>query len=297
MKSFRRYVSVPLFLSLLLHICVIYYVLDSLRDANPRLEGRDTTKTLLPDYERPLTPAMPLTVLSEAEYRAIVESRRLQNLGDERIKDRAKYLGSQTQRVERETRAQGFGSQEGESKTASKTQKKLLSEDMASLWKLPIEGELREESQSDSGQKLRKGSMDLLDRDVAIGADTVLNTDQYIYASFFNRLKQEIGPRWEPKVQQFFRSTLFLSEGVYSTRYAFYLDDEGNLLSIEPLEASGSGTLDSIAAQAIREVGRFPNPPKALKENGRYKIIFGFIAEYSKNRFLPKYVPDPRFGN
>jgi hypothetical protein len=296
MKGIRRYVSISLVLSVALHLYVIGYGKETLEFFWPTPPSQDLKKPLLPDFETPNVSTMPMRVLSEGEYKAIVESRLANKLRADQVKDRAKYLGTQTQRVEKETRAQGFGSAVAEEKRSTQKTPRSLIEDVKSLWKLPVEGNVKEETEAREGLPQKKGSMDLLDRDVAIGADTMLNTDEYIYASFFNRIKQEIGPRWEPKVQQFFRTTLVLGDGVYSTRYAFYLDDDGYLLDIVPLEASGSGTLDSIAAQAIREVGRFPNPPKALKENGRYKVIFGFVAEYSKSRFRPQYIPDPRFG-
>lgn len=295
MKGLRRYISISLILSLLLHLYVFSY---GRKTVEYFVGGEEEApkKPLLRDFEKPNPPSMPTRILSDREYREIVDSVAAKKLKASQVKDKARFLGTQTQRVEKETRAAEFGSPNAETKKSPKKPKaKTLVDDLASLWKLPIEGEVEELSEENKGISQKRGSMDILSSDVAIGADTILNTDEYIYASFFNRLKQEIGPRWEPKVQLFFRTTLVLSDGVYSTRYAFYLDDDGYLLDIEPLEASGSGTLDSIAAQAIRDVGRFPNPPQALKENGRYKVIFGFVAEYTKSRFLPKYVPDPRF--
>lgn len=292
MKKFFKKIQLPILLSLFLHFFVFYFGNDILNYFS-KPPADEFQKPLLPDYEKPRAQVLPLRVINENEFREIVETKKLSPLPN--VKDKAKYYGEQTQRVSKETRSKDFGSPLADNRSSKSNS--ILKElaPTHSLWKIPSKEENSPKSSHDNLSKLNKGSMDLLNREIAIGADTVLNTDEYIYASFFNRLKQEIGPRWEPKVQQFFRSTLTLGDGVYSTRYAFYLDDEGNLLDIEPLEASGSGTLDSIAAQAIREVARFPNPPSMLKVKGRHKVVFGFIADYSRNRFLPKYEPDRRY--
>ena len=248
-----------------------------------------------------LVPAQSITtrVLSENDFQRIVESALAEKM-NATPEDVARYRGEQTQRVKKETRALGFGSNEGsatntESRKSPPKPKINATDKLGSLWKLPLEGEVREtEVQTKAG--LSKGTLDPLGPDVAIGSQTLLNTDEYIYAGFFNRVKREVAPRWEPAIQRFLKTTLTLSDGSFSTRYAFFVDAEGVLKDMQLLESSGSRSLDDIAARALREVGRFPNPPQSLRSaGGLYRVELGFMVEYSKKRFHTDYVPDPRF--
>jgi len=240
---------------------------------------------------------LPTRVLSEGEFRRIVETALVESKMKATPQDVARYAGERTQRVERETQAAGFGSQSGRvtPRSASSRTTPNVSDDIRALWKVPIEGQVREESES-RPKEIAKGNLDALDPDVAIGANTLLNTDEYIYAGFFNRVKREVAPRWEPAIQRFLRSTQTLAEGTFATRYAFFVDEQGMIQDTQLLQSSGSRSLDDIAVRTLREVGRFPNPPQSLRSvGGLYRVELGFVVEYSKKRFQTDYVPDPRF--
>jgi TonB family protein len=262
---------------------------------------RESTRPPAPEANPPkpdvVSQSIITRVLSENELSRIVETALAEKMNST-PEDVARYRGEQTQRVKRETRAQGFGSSTGGSATSEPLKsrpKRGPLDKLGALWNLPLEGEVRE-SPSPSQPGLSKGSLDSLGPEVAIGSQTLLNTDEYIYAGFFNRVKQEVAPRWEPMIQRFLKTTLTLSDGNFSTRYAFFVDAQGLLKDMQLLESSGSRTLDDLAARALREVGRFPNPPQSLRSaGGLYRVELGFMVEYSKKRFHTDYVPDPRF--
>jgi TonB family protein len=283
-------VKKALLYSLLFHVLVVglFWWRESIRP--PSAESNPATTLVAPQ-------SIATRVLSDNELSRIVETALAEKMNST-PEDLARYRGEQTQRVKQETRAQGFGSSTGgasQSERSKSQNKRGPLDKLGALWKLPIQGEVRETAAA-TNPGLSKGSLDPLGPEVAIGSETLLNTDEYIYAGFFNRVKREVAPRWEPMIQRFLKTTLTLSDGSFSTRYAFFIDAEGLLKDLQLLESSGSRTLDDLAAQALREVGRFPNPPQSLRSaGGLYRVELGFMVEYSKKRFHTDYVPDPRF--
>jgi TonB family protein len=283
-----------LLLSLVLHLVVLAFL---------KWQEDKATQAYWEEQAR-LAPAqisLPTRVIEDREWRRIVESAPASGLSVQDRSQKTRFLGERTQRVERETRASGFGSVEAsqdsvkEKPRAPSTPIKDHLTNLASLWKLPIEGMVQESPESDA-KDLAHGNLDPLDPSIAVGAQTLLNTDEYVYASFFNRVKREVAPRWEPAVRNFMQQTLSLVDGVYTTRYAFFLNSEGRLENMELLMASGSIELDALAAEALRRVAVFPNPPQALKnEEGLYRVELGFMLHFSKSRFKTDYLPDPRF--
>jgi TonB family protein len=221
----------------------------------------------------------------------------------------ADYMGERTQRVERETVAPGFGSASG---GRTKGPPKAL--DAAPVRKTPLDlsgrglalpreatpppptskGTTQEAGEGGDGN-LRKGSLDALPKNVAVGADTLLNTDEYVYAGFFNRMKQEVAPRWEPMVRDYLKRAN-IESGVYTSQAVFFLDSAGKVARIEIARSSGAKVLDDIARDAIRLVSRMPNPPTTLQQSdGLYRVELGFIVTFDKKRFNTEYVPDSRY--
>ena len=148
-----------------------------------------------------------------------------------------------------------------------------------------------------SGRKdLRYGANEPLDSRVAIGARTLLNTDEYVYAGFFNRLTQEVRPRWEPLVQRIIdRAPKGIAAGTYQTLARFTMDDQGTIREVFIETSSGRSDLDEAARVALKQVLRLRNPPLALKEeDGLIRLKLGFTLYLDKNSIRMNYVPDPR---
>lgn len=223
------------------------------------------------------------------EFKKIVESAKAKKKLE--IKDKVNKLGETTQRVEEETRENRFGTVDGGDKvSSSKKSSPSTFEQFKGLWKLP------KSVQDSEGKDSFSGTMDPLDPNISISTETLLNTDEYIYASFFNRIKREVGPRWEPRVQDYLRTTLVLIDGTYSTRCIFWLDKEGGVDRVELKESSGVKELDALAIEAIQDVSSFPNPPESLlTESGLHRVELGFLVSYTKKNFQVDYLPDPRF--
>ncbi len=257
-------------------------------------------------------------VLSEQQFRSeykfqktIVQSERAED--QKKSKSKAKYLGEQTQRVEKETVSKSFGSIQGgiQGKEGEKSEKKIKHENPSVLEQLGFSAGIgskvkplphNEKADGENGHqgggiaRLKKGSMDLVDSDVAIGTQTLLNTDEYVYASFFNRLKSEVGPRWEPLVQIVLNTKKGIDAGFYRTETVFILDPSGNIIDVKIERASAERSFDNAAKESLMQLIRVENPPSGLRDkDGFYRVHLGFVVSLATGGNLKMdYVPDPR---
>lgn len=123
-------------------------------------------------------------------------------------------------------------------------------------------------------------------KDVAIGAETHLNTREFLYYTYFNRIKKKLREHWEPlihtRVREMVRSgrqIATINNGPKVTRLVITLDDHGGLSKVQVSTTSGLMDLDDVALEALRVSAPFPNPPKDLIENGYVRINWDFILE------------------
>lgn len=123
-------------------------------------------------------------------------------------------------------------------------------------------------------------------KDVAAGAETHLNTREFIYYSYFNRIKRQLHQRWEPLIHSKVKTIVkkgqereLASSEMKLTNVVFTLDDHGVIKRIQIATTSGLEDLDDAAVEALQAVGQFPNPPKDLVIEGFVKIQWSFILE------------------
>lgn len=131
-----------------------------------------------------------------------------------------------------------------------------------------------------------------LPQDVTIGHFTSLNTDRYVYYSFFARIEELVRFRWESRVRQFVDSLdrqyvlTTIAKKSWVTSVDIWLTRDGRYHSAHILKESGIPRFDQAAITAFKEAGMFPNPPQEMVEED------GFIhLKYSFNvHFNPKTV-------
>lgn len=121
-------------------------------------------------------------------------------------------------------------------------------------------------------------------KDVAIGAETHLNTREFLYYSYFNRIKKKLRQHWEPLVHAKVRSMVkrgreIASTGSLATRVIITLDENGQLRRVQVATTSGLEDLDDAAVEALQEAAQFPNPPKDLVREGFVTLNWDFILE------------------
>jgi TonB family protein len=116
------------------------------------------------------------------------------------------------------------------------------------------------------------------------GEGTFLNTREWKYAGFFNRVKQSVGEHWDPGSVMRRRDPTGQIYGWRDRRtiLTIVLDRSGGLSDLSVEKSCGVEFLDEEAMAAFRRAQPFNNPPAALlDEQGQVKFSFGFYLEMS----------------
>ncbi len=117
------------------------------------------------------------------------------------------------------------------------------------------------------------------------GLETLLNTREYKYYTYFNRIRRKLSEHWEPKVKQkmnkmFQQGRTIASTEDKITKLLIVLNDNGVLVKVQVLHDSGVHDLDEAAIEAFRAAAPFPHPPDGIiDEEGTIKIRWDFILE------------------
>lgn len=114
---------------------------------------------------------------------------------------------------------------------------------------------------------------------------TRLNTREYKYFSYYNRIKTQLNQWWVPNVRQKFTKMMkqgrkIASEENKITKLIIVLNTSGTLVNVQVLAESGVRDLDEAAIEAFRSAAPFPNPPKGMVESdGTVRIRWDCVVE------------------
>lgn len=192
--------------------------------------------------------------------------------------DDAAYLSDRNRRVKKETIARGDGNGGGAARRAVRRPLDLRPNLGPPKFKLDPETSMASGNLSyGSGPT---GSDDLVKSDVVAGAETMLNSDEYKYSPFFSRIKDEIVPRWKPRVRQITRTQRKLPEGVYLTDITVSTDRDGSITMVEIARSSGFSPFDQAAVDSFWNLARFRNVPQEfLDRSERFVTSFSFSVQ------------------
>jgi hypothetical protein len=114
------------------------------------------------------------------------------------------------------------------------------------------------------------------------GEKNALNTRQFLYFSYYERIKKRLGMFWTPAIEDKFRILAFSNVKLESknlvTKLIIVLDDNGFIREIEKIGSSGYVELDNAAVEAFNRAAPFSNPPKGiLDENNNIILKWDFI--------------------
>ncbi len=121
------------------------------------------------------------------------------------------------------------------------------------------------------------------------GDGTYLNTREWKYASFFNRVKQSVAEHWDPGGVMRRRDP---SGEIYGWRdrktiLNVTLNRSGNIEELTVEKSCGVDFLDEEAMSAFKRAQPFINPPPALvDENGTIKFSFGFYLQMNSGGIM-----------
>ena len=178
------------------------------------------------------------------------------------------FLSDKNRSVERETRARITGLNPNSSRSAlpSPRSKSILSE--KGRHQLDLPNTFLEENTS--SQQMASIAPNNYLPEIAMGDETLLNTREYAYASYFIRMKRQMEGVWNPRgIIDRYR----LSQDQFITTVGIVLDQKGELSQVRIIKPSGNPALDQEALAAVQQAAPYLNPPKGLVEtDGRIRI-------------------------
>jgi hypothetical protein len=139
-------------------------------------------------------------------------------------------------------------------------------------------------SEQQLARALGSGTQDHL-ADVDDGGETALNAKRWVYATFFNRIKERVRDHWKPAEEYQRRDPtgkIYGAEDRY-TLLKVNLKSDGSLDKVSVEHTCGLDFLDDTAVEAFKEAQPFLNPPHKLVEAGHgfVNFEFGFFFEVS----------------
>lgn len=216
----------------------------------------------------------------------------------------AKYLSAKNNTVEKETMAQLGETYKNAQplaqkpvKAAKKSQPSLFGEKFnaydvmakkAANGKADFNGQQQDytqNAQQGNDRGVASTSTDKLAH-VEQSLKTQLNTREYKYYGYYQRIKNQLNQFWQPEVRQKVSRLMTQGRTIASesnnkvTKLIIVLNDAGTLVKVQVIGESGVRDLDEAAIEAFRQAAPFPNPPKGMVENdGTIKIRWDFVVE------------------
>ena len=127
---------------------------------------------------------------------------------------------------------------------------------------------------------LASPSNDYLEK-IEKGDKTELNTKKFIYAAYFNKIKQAISKHWTPNYVMMIndpRRHIYGNSNRY-TKLKVMLSKNGTINKISVMTSSGIDFLDREAINAFKMAAPFQKPPETLlNEKEELEIQFGFMV-------------------
>lgn len=282
--------------SFLLHsfFVVLSLFFGTLKEVTP-----PTPQVLSLEIIEPKTPSSMLLKKKNSKKQTLVEQNRLNN----ELDPLAQHLSSHNQRVLKETVAKAHGEFQNihikpktlggvsanQGPRSQRPQNRPLPQDLFGSYKQSLAKTLE-----DLSKKNKKG-LDIAGGDISRtrdylpgkdeGLETLLSTREFVYFTYYNRIRNQLSQFWEPKIKQKLISLLKQGRQIASsedriTKVQIILDQRGDLQRVQVIEASGVKDLDQIAVDAFRAAAPFPNPPKGIIESdGTVKIQWDFVIE------------------
>jgi len=146
-------------------------------------------------------------------------------------------------------------------------------------------------SEEEVARAVGSGTQDYL-RDIDDGEETALNAKRWKFATFFNRVKEQVRDHWKPVEEYRRRDPTGAIYGAQDrlTQVHVQLRPDGSLAKVSLAQTCGVGFLDDTAMDAFKQAQPFPNPPRQLvQSSGLIDFDFGFFLEISGSprvRFL-----------
>lgn len=120
--------------------------------------------------------------------------------------------------------------------------------------------------------------------DIPLGDFTQLNTQEFEFFGFYDRIRKKLEQHWGNNLQEeaekiFKQGRTIASDNNLLTSLTIKLNSKGRIVDILVNSTSGLKELDDAAIKSFNQAGPFPNPPKGmLKADGKAVIEWGFVV-------------------
>ncbi len=216
-----------------------------------------------------------------------------------------RFLSKDNQKVDQETKARLTGPTKNqttispemspENKTAKAEEKEIDKEAMLLAIQKPDSEKIASEKKPEE-----KNHMSLMDRslasinpsatddylpDVEDSNETLLNTKQFVYYSFYARIKDQLRLYWSQHLKKAFEQRYQVGEQALVdrdliTKLTIQLRADGALNKVFVVSSSGYPDVDDAAVKAFEQASPFPNPPAGMIEkDGSVKLRWDFIVQ------------------
>ncbi len=141
-------------------------------------------------------------------------------------------------------------------------------------------------------QNIPPSIVDRLPEGLKIGGMTALNTDQYVYYSFFERARDRVYIRWVKEISNSVRlyaekKNKQLPPKRYTTTLQIILDKDGNYENSVVQVSSGEEIIDEALPYAFKMARQIPHPPDGLVDDeGRVKLDYQVTLDYRPSTSL-----------
>jgi TonB family protein len=280
--------------SIVLHLCFLISKTSNFSIANSlsQTENKTVRIKLLPFNKSKSTRQIVQTEQTNNEVKPVEKS----------------FLGKKNNTVARQTRSAttgkfkkaGVGSKKGSNivqKVTKKVQKKrkiknLRFSDIAmkssALEAIPKKSKMAAQSIAKglkSGSVKSKGlgqSNDYLE-DIPLGDFTKLNTQEFEFYGFYNRIRERLELFWGTNIQEKADSIMKSGRSIASDRnlitaLEIQINDKGEIVKVNVNSTSGVRELDSAAVETFNQAGPFPNPPEKMIKAGTATIKWSFVV-------------------
>jgi len=211
--------------------------------------------------------------------------------------DKLRFLAERTQRVKEELRALRSGltknrspepvpqqMEKPRSQLETPPQKELDTTGFEKFLPNKIQIPTPRQAQRNQDRGFSTLSEDL-PQDIHIGEITAVDTDHYLFYSYFARAQELLWNEWAPMVESIvFRPPPSLkasNQMRFTTLLEAWFLPSGQLHSVHLLKPSGVPELDYAASSAFKRVGMIPNPPREkIDPDGLIRFKWGLTVEY-----------------
>jgi len=268
-------------LSALVHLIILYFVLGDIF----------MVKYVVPVFQQPVD--VYVVEGSERQFVAIDDVD-----GDKETNENARYLSKVNRKVDLETRAKNWGSP----KNVRSGIQYILKEDLDDA----IGAYMKKKKKNNSGEKNEKNGDESSTYDylpgVKPGDQTLLNTAEFVYYSFYRRVEEGIVYLWNNYVAEFIDThpdvRANLGKRDYITEVEAVMKPEGDhadLVRTYVVSSSGVVGLDDIPGRAFAEASPFENPPDGMIEaDGYIRMRWRFVVSVVQQI---KYEAQPYYYN